>query len=189
MRELSPTTRLTTLIDEHYQFVYRYAYRLSGQTADAEDLTQQTFLAAQRHLDQLREPAAARGWLCAIVRNAYLRNGRRPLSWVPYPEEDVSAAVPELPTEGIDTAELQAALDRLPEEYRTPVILFYFEGSSYKEIAAVMDVPMGTVMSRLSRGKGLLRQLLTEAEDAVPRDTLGSTVVPRTGKSTLAVRR
>src|SRR5690606_37468523 len=145
---------LAVLVEEHYALVYRYACRLSGSAADGEDLAQQAFLTAQRKLDQLREPDRAKGWLCAIVRNAYLKglrdsNGHDTVSLdrLPEPVDPVDSDAP------IDREELQAALDELPEEFRTPLILFYFEEFTYREIAEQMETPVGTVMSRLARGK------------------------------------
>ncbi|HEY2837685.1 MAG TPA: sigma factor, partial [Pirellulales bacterium] len=70
--------QIARLVVDHYSDVYRYAYRLSGSAADAEDLTQQTYLAAQRNLAQLRLPDNARAWLYAILRNCYLKGRRRP---------------------------------------------------------------------------------------------------------------
>jgi RNA polymerase sigma-70 factor (ECF subfamily) len=156
------------LIDEHYALVYRYAYRLTGTVADAEDLTQQTFLTAQAKLDQLREPAAARGWLCTIVRHAYLRTRRQPQRTQPLWDAAEPWSDPS-PPEAIDEAELQAAIAALPEEFRTPVILFYFEGFTYKDIAQHLQIPVGTVMSRLSRAKGYLRDRLTDDVPAAGR--------------------
>ncbi len=165
MSDLKPAPTLTALIDEHYELIYRYAYRLCGQQADAEDLTQQTFLAAQAHQDQLRDGAASRAWLCSIVRNAFLQGKRRGLRTTAL-TDSVESRTPQVPVDGIDTDELQTALQALPEEFRTPLVLFYFREFSYKEIAAVLDVPLGTVMSRLSRGKSLLRQRLAPEDDA-----------------------
>ena len=150
---------MTSVIDEHYQFVYRYAYRLSGQQADAEDLTQQTFLAAQRHWDQLRHVGAIRGWLCTIVRNTFLQGLRRNLDPLPIPELVVSVTETSPPGE-IDQEELQLALQSISEEFRAPLVLFYFGEFSYKQIAEMLGIPLGTVMSRISRAKGLLRQKL-----------------------------
>jgi len=152
------TKDLSALVAEHYAAVYRYAYRLSGTAADAEDLTQQAFLAAQRKLDQLRGMDAARGWLFTIVRNCFLaaRRQNQPnvasgeLRWDELPEE---AAAPT----AIDSELLQRALDALPEEYRLVVLMYYFEDSSYREIAETLEIPVGTVMSRLSRAKACLR--------------------------------
>ena len=73
-----PSPDVAALVAEHGAVLYRYAYRLSGSSADAEDLTQQVFLTAIQKLDQLREPSAARAWLCAVLRRAYLRKQRRP---------------------------------------------------------------------------------------------------------------
>lgn len=155
------------LIDEHYALVYRYAYRLCGDVADAEDLTQQTFLTAQAKLDQLREPAAARSWLCTIARHAYLRTRRQPQRTQPLWDDVEPCSEPSVPEE-IDEATLQSALTELPEEFRAPVILFYFEGFSYKDIARQLGVPIGTVMSRLSRAKTHLRERLTDDADRTP---------------------
>jgi RNA polymerase sigma-70 factor (ECF subfamily) len=157
---------LTELIDQHYALVYRYAYRLSGNSGDAEDVTQQTFLQAQTCLDQLRDASAAKGWLCTIARNVYLKTLRiqsrqLPLEAVPEP-----VSVP--PPPEIDPAALQSALNELPEEFRTPLVLFYFREFSYQEIADQLRVPMGTVMSRLARGKDHLRRRLSVPEDGVP---------------------
>jgi RNA polymerase sigma-70 factor (ECF subfamily) len=154
---------MAALIDEHYQLVYRYAYRLCGDAGEAEDLAQHTFLTAQAKLDQLREAGAARNWLCTIVRHAFLRQ-RRP-SQRPLPLLDGVEPCTEFPPpEEIDEAALQAALDALPEEFRAPVVLFYFQGFSYKDIASQLQVPVGTVMSRLSRAKAQLRARLSDED-------------------------
>ncbi|MEX0716263.1 MAG: sigma-70 family RNA polymerase sigma factor [Planctomycetaceae bacterium] len=156
---------LAMLVEEHYALVYRYACRLSGSACEAEDLTQQAFLTAQRKLDQLREPERAKGWLCAIVRNAYLKelrdgNGHAAVSLDRVAEPADTENAP------IDREELQAALNELPEEFRTPLILFYFEEFTYREIAERMETPVGTVMSRLARAKSHLRERLAMREPA-----------------------
>lgn len=152
---------LATLIDDHYQVLYRYAYRLSGSQADAEDLTQQTYLLAQENLNQLRDPSAARGWLFTILRNAYLKSQRsqrhaKTVSLERVGEPEQEEALPK----SIDEKSLQKVIDELPDEFRIPLILFYFEEFSYKEIASQLELPTGTVMSRLSRGKEHLRKKL-----------------------------
>lgn len=155
------------LIAEHHVAVYRYAFRLAGSTPDAEDLTQQVFLMAQQRLHQLREPEKARGWLYAVLRSVYLKSRRKP---VPVPagnlELDVDTlAEPVVPVEGFDRERLQAAISGLPDEFKIVVLMFYFEDCSYKEIADQLELPLGTVMSRLSRAKGRLRELLSAAEE------------------------
>ena len=148
-------------VEEHASLVYRFAYRLCGSAADAEDLAQQAFLTAQRKLDQLRDHSKARGWLLTIVRNSYLKSLRRTQKFVAFESCDGFADPSHDHWERpIDGEELQVALKEMTEEFRTPVILFYFEEMSYKEIATHLDVPVGTVMSRLSRGKSYLRQQL-----------------------------
>lgn len=154
---------VSELVEHHYELLYRYAYRLSGSAADAEDLTQQTFLIVQRKLSQLRETERVRGWLCAILRNCYLKTLKQDhatavgsLDYLTDPATD------EALQETIDPEELQAALNELSEEFRSTLVLFYFEEFSYKEIAEQMDVPIGTVMSRLARAKAFLRHRLSQ---------------------------
>jgi RNA polymerase sigma factor (sigma-70 family) len=152
---------IVELVERHYAELFRYAYRLSGQTADAEDLTQQAFLTAQKKLDQVRDLSHARSWLFTITRNAYLKSVRSLPSAPPVSLDVVGE--PEDATAGdisVDSEQLQGVLNELPEEYRTPLILFYFEEFSYKDIADQLEVPMGTVMSRLSRAKAFLRRRL-----------------------------
>jgi RNA polymerase sigma-70 factor (ECF subfamily) len=151
------------LVQDHYLAVYRFAYRMSGCAADAEDLAQQTFLQAWRKIDQLREPERARSWLLSIVRNCFLKTLQETRCECSGGEHDWVVDPASQPPEELDEEELQRAVNELPEAYRTPVLLFYFEDLSYREIAKLLDVPIGTVMSRLSRGKEFLRSRLTES--------------------------
>jgi RNA polymerase sigma-70 factor (ECF subfamily) len=161
----SPQT-VQRLVDEHYVALYRYAYRLSGSSADAEDLTQEAFCTAQSTFRQLRDPNRAKPWLFKILRNAFLKRLRDEKTCIPLDGVgDLAEPVPEaLPD--VDPEQLQKALNELPEAYRTPIILFYFEDFGYREIAEQMDLPIGTVMSRLSRAKGHLRTRLLPGGDA-----------------------
>jgi RNA polymerase sigma-70 factor (ECF subfamily) len=163
------------LVDEYYAALYRYAYRLTGSSADAEDLTQEAFCKAQLNLGQLRDSTRSRPWLFSILRNAYLHRIRaeRQARWVSLegatdvPEPTIEAEVPP----EIDPERLQQALSELHEGFRTPVILFYFEDFSYRDIAEQMDLPIGTVMSRLARAKAHLRaRLLVPAPAGVAPD-------------------
>ena len=122
-------------------------------------------------LSQLRDPARAKSWLFSILRNAYLHRARSdrahrqvPLDAVGELPGDPPPDVPEVGPE-----ELQRALNDLPEGFRTPVILFYFEDMSYRDIAEQMDLPIGTVMSRLARAKAHLRERLVPATGEVTR--------------------
>ena len=164
----SPNT-IQRLVEENYEPLYRYAYRLTGSNADAEDLTQETFCKAQQNFSQLRDRSRARPWLFSILRNAYLHRVRADrqqpcvsLDGVGDLAEPLPASLPE-----IDPEQLQQALSELSEVYRTPIILYYFEDFGYRDIAEQMDLPIGTVMSRLARAKAFLRARLLPSGDAV----------------------
>jgi RNA polymerase sigma-70 factor (ECF subfamily) len=157
------------LVEDNYAALYRYAYRLSGSSADAEDLVQDTFCKAQQNLRQLRDPARSRPWLFSILRNAYLHRVRAEKNQPGVSLEaagDVAEPLPDSLPE-VDPEQLQQALNELPEVYRTPIILFYFEEFSYRDVAEQMDLPIGTVMSRLARAKAYLRGKLLPPGDAV----------------------
>jgi RNA polymerase sigma-70 factor, ECF subfamily len=156
--------RMQQLVDEHYAVLYRYAYRLAGSAADAEDLTQEAFCKAQLNLGQLRDPDRGKSWLFRILRNAYLHRVRaeknqRCISLPDLNDLPARSPGPSLP---VEPEHLQEALNELSEGFRTPVILYYFEDFSYRDIALQMDLPLGTVMSRLARAKAHLRARLIE---------------------------
>jgi RNA polymerase sigma-70 factor (ECF subfamily) len=174
MRWPGSKSQVQKLVEEHYRLLYCYAYRLSGSAQDAEDLTQDTFCQAQLKLGQLRAPERARAWLFSILRNAYLRRVRTSkvnkaisLNGVGEVPERAPDALPE-----IDPACLQEALNDLPEVFRTPLILYYFEDFSYRDIADQMDLPLGTVMSRLARAKAHLRARLAQPAERRANDGL-----------------
>ncbi len=157
-----PAWGIEQVVASHHRAVYRYAFRLTGRVADAEDLAQQAFLIAQQKLDQVRDPAKADRWLYAVVRNCFLksRRRRRPTAAANL-DLQIEAAAMEVPEDnGIDRELLDRALDDLPDPYRLVVVMYYFEDYSYKEIAQELRLPVGTVMSRLARAKQRLRQRL-----------------------------
>ena len=166
----SNPTAIEALVDSHYAALYRYAYRLSGATQEAEDLTQDAFLQAQKTLHQLRDPAKAKSWLFTVLRNAYLHRVRAEKQSRCVSLDGVAEIADRgnAPLPLVDSAQLQAALNELPEAFRTPVIFYYFEDFSYKDIAEQMNVPLGTVMSRLARAKTFLRQSLTAEKVSGP---------------------
>jgi RNA polymerase sigma-70 factor (ECF subfamily) len=160
------------LVDAYYVALYRYAYRLSGSAADALDLTQEAFCKAQLHLRQLRDPARVKSWLFCILRNVYLHNVRAEKNQRCVSLTDIND-VPERPPgplSQVDPERLQQVLNELPESFRTPVILYYFEDFSYRDIADQMELPLGTVMSRLARAKAHLRNRLVESDAVVAAD-------------------
>jgi RNA polymerase sigma-70 factor, ECF subfamily len=153
------------LVAEHHQAIYRYAYRLTGSVQDAEDLTQQVFLAAQRKIDQLRNIDMAKSWLFAILRNCFLKDKQRRRPFLATDVELRIDTVEESPRrEGIDLDRLQNALNQLPDTYRLATVMFYLEECSYREIGERLGVPIGTVMSRLSRARESLRAILTKPD-------------------------
>lgn len=151
---------------EHGRFMYTVAYRLAGNDEDAQDLVQEALLRVRRGLERY-EPRSLEGWLARIVTNVFLdevrRRRRRPAAALPDDPERVlptSPAADEVSTSL--SVEVQAALAALPEEFRVPVVLCDVADQSYEQIAETLGVPVGTVRSRLHRGRRMLRALLTE---------------------------
>lgn len=146
------------LIGSHYEPLYRYAKRLTGSAEQAEDFVQEAFLIALERLDQLIEPDRAGGWLRTTLRNLFLASLRRERRRSSGFDFDGVATSVESPSE--ELLDLPRALDELPAEFRVPLILFYVDHLEYREIAEQLDLPIGTVMSRLSRAKAALRRRL-----------------------------
>ena len=156
---------IAQLVAEHHLAVYRYAFRLTGAAYDAEDLSQQAFLAAQEKLGQLRNGECARAWLLTMLRNLFLKSRRRRMVLPGDFNVDLAGIPAALPDDSdIDRERLQQALDELPPDYRVVVLMFYFEDCSYRQIAEQLRLPIGTVMSRLARAKAHLRRKLFAAE-------------------------
>ena len=156
-------TDFESLVASHYKPLYQFAFSLTRDEADACDLTQQTFCiwAAKGH--QLRDVSKVKTWLFTTLHREFL-GARRKL--VRFPQVELEQAAAELPVvspvpfNDLDAAQVVAALARLDEIYRAPVALFYLQDYSYNEIADVLEIPIGTVKSRLARGLGRLHQLL-----------------------------
>ncbi len=151
--------RTERLLEEHQQGVFRYAYRLSGCAATAEDIAQEVFLRAFRSLHQLRDEAAAGGWLLVIARNEFLRHCRRRAASgeVIVDPQDCDTAAEQAPPQIENQEWVAKALEQLSEEFRLVLLMYYFEELSYAQIAEQLNIPLGTVMSRLSRGKAHLK--------------------------------
>jgi len=154
------------LVCQHADRVYRLAYRLSGNQHDAEDLTQETFIRVFRSL-QSYQPGTFEGWLHRITTNLFLdmvrRRGRIRMEALPEDYDRVPSDGPTPEQIYHDSrlgADLQAALDSLPAEFRAAVVLCDIEGLSYEEIGATLGVKLGTVRSRIHRGRQALRDYL-----------------------------
>ena len=150
----------------HGRFLYTVAYRLTGNDDDAQDLVQDVLLRVRRGLETYR-PGSLEGWLSRITTNAFLddvrRRRRRPLDALPDdPDRAVPPAVAADETSVAESIsdEVQAALIRLPDEYRAAVVLCDVVGLSYEEIGEALGIPVGTVRSRIHRGRRQLREAL-----------------------------
>jgi RNA polymerase sigma-70 factor (ECF subfamily) len=138
---------------------------MTGNVADAEDLVQETFLRAYRSFHRFATGTNARAWLITIlqrVRIDALRRAGRAGETSPLPEEGPAVQAPQERTPGV--IDLERALASVPEPYKTAVILRDIEELSYEEIAVAVGVPIGTVMSRIYRGRAFLRTALSEGD-------------------------
>ena len=154
------------LVRQHADRVYRLAYRLSGNQHDAEDLTQETFIRVFRSV-QNYQPGTFEGWLHRITTNLFLdmvrRRGRIRMEALPEDYDRVPSDQPDPEQIYHDSRlgpDLQAALDSLAPEFRAAVVLCDVEGLSYEEIGATLGVKLGTVRSRIHRGRQALRDFL-----------------------------
>ncbi len=173
--------------------VYRFALSLTRNEADADDVVQETFLRAYRSWHTFERGSDARRWLFTICRNAFLRTRERARHQVDLEDGDVESAAAQAgealtAREGVDqlltrldlAPALSSAIDRLPEPFRSAVVLVDVEDQSYEAAAEILHIPIGTVRSRLFRGRRLLQQELAEyARDA------GFTTAPPTRADTV----
>ena len=178
---MNSTDPFEALVTEHYEPLYRFAMSLTHAESDARDLTQQTFYiwAAKGH--QLRDRSKAKTWLFTTMHREFLMT-RRKQSRFPQCELEETQLPALLPrfAEHLDFLQVLSALAKVNEVLQPAVALFYLENCSYKEIAAMLAVPVGTVKSRISRGIEQLRGLLLSdqaaSEDADTEWGLSSTL-------------
>jgi RNA polymerase sigma-70 factor (ECF subfamily) len=152
-----------TIVNEHYEALYRFALSLARDESDAQDLTQQTFYVWATKGHQLQDRSKVKTWLFTTLYRAFLVARRRQAR---HPHCELAEASDDLPTvslefDRLDSAQVRSALARVDEVYQPAVALFYLDDRSYKEIAAILKVPIGTVKSRIARGLAQLRQLLS----------------------------
>ena len=150
-------------VDQFYQILYKFGLHLAGSESDAEDLTQETYHILFTKSGAIRDGSKVKSWLFTTLYRLFLRRRRRRAR---FPETTFEMTEAELPVnepghaENLDGACVVAALQELEEKFRSPLVMFYLEEFSYKEISAILKIPIGTIMSRLSRGKELLRKQL-----------------------------
>ena len=164
------------LVDAHYQALFRFGMSLTRNVDRASDLVQETFCIWAAKGDQLRDRSKAKTWLFTTLHREFLNQRRRAAK---FSDEPLDEATLEASASSDDDAERQMdghrameLLGTLDETYRAPIALFYLQQHSYKEIAEILDLPIGTVMSRLSRGKEMLRKQMTAEPSSAPKNIL-----------------
>jgi RNA polymerase sigma-70 factor (ECF subfamily) len=169
------------LVDRYYQPLFRFALSLARNETAACDLTQETFYLWASKGHQLRDISKVKTWLFTTLYREYLGGERRRRR---FPEEEFDPISSELPSVAPDVVKhadgrlVIEALRRVEELYRVPLTLFYLEELSYKQIAQVLEVPIGTVMSRLSRGKAQLRRSLVDTMSAADENVVRFRATP-----------
>jgi RNA polymerase sigma-70 factor (ECF subfamily) len=162
-------TDFQSLVDRHYAALYRFAMSLTHTEDDASDLVQETFLtwAAKGH--QLHDPAKAKSWLFTTLHRCFLQSHRRAIR---FPHLEITAAEPELPNvepdlvTHLDALQVVELLSQVDPQYKAAVALFYLEDYSYNEIATILEIPLGTVKSRIARGLAQLKELVLRTASA-----------------------
>jgi RNA polymerase sigma-70 factor (ECF subfamily) len=165
-----------SLVHRYYRALYLFAYSLTRDESDACDLTQQTFYVWATKGHQLRDPAKVKAWLFTTLHREFLRTQRRLRR---HPHTELSQSENELPVisptmvNDLDAAAVVQSLAQVEKPYQAPVALFYLESYSYKEIADILDVPIGTVQSRLARGKAQLQRIIAHHSTATNEEQRG----------------
>ena len=174
------------IVTQHSDRVFRLAYRLTGDRHDAEDLTQEVFVRVFRSLDRYT-PGTFEGWLHRITTNLFLDQARRKqrIRFDALSDERASRLASSTLTPEAAVAEqrfdddVEAALATLPPDFRAAVVLCDVEGLSYEEVAAIMDAKLGTVRSRIHRGRSMLRRALAHRAPTPGRERYAG---PATGQ-------
>jgi len=155
------------LVNLYYRDLYRFGLSLTGSEADASDLTQETFYVWANKGHQLKSPANVKGWLFTTLHREFLKTCRHRKRLADEPIEEGAASLPDAASDcvnRIDSQTLVHFLREIDEDFRVPLVLYYIEDLSYKEIAEVLAIPLGTVQSRIARAKIQLLRRLTETD-------------------------
>jgi RNA polymerase sigma-70 factor, ECF subfamily len=154
-------------VRQHHRLLFGIAYWWTGSRSDAEELTQEAFFQAYRSRSGLRDMEALKGWLIGILRNCYAQMNRKGHHRAEISLDEMVEEFGELNPLHRDRPDLDQALalhqslKSLDERHRLPVVLFYFQDLSYREIAEALELPIGTIMSRLSRARKILHDRLS----------------------------
>ncbi len=151
------------LVDCHYQALYRFGYSLSGNAHDASDLVQETFMVFARKGRSIRDPSRVKTWLFTTLHRHFLRQCRRSKRVELHPPETLPPESIEIEPDtarALDGIAALSALTKISEIHRAPLTLYYLRHFNYREISEILQIPIGTVMSRLARGKAELKNAL-----------------------------
>ena len=160
------------LVDRFYAALYKFAFSLTQSEAEACDLTQETFYVWASRGHQLRESSKVKSWLFTTLHREFLKKRRRS---VRFPHQEINESADELPEvspdmiEAIDRTSAVAALSDLDDLFRAPLVLFYLKECSYNEIAEVLEIPLGTVKSRIARGIRQLQHIFASKSTALEK--------------------
>ena len=158
--------------EAHYKNLFRFAVSLTRRESDANDLVQQTYLKWMKNREQIKDQRKVRSWLFTTLYREFLRDTRRGkrIEYVDEGALEGNAAAAEPDTgRALDAQFAMEALQRVPEPYRATIALFYVEDCTYLEIAEVLGIAPGTVMSRIYRGKQILKGIVDAGAASPPR--------------------
>jgi RNA polymerase sigma-70 factor, ECF subfamily len=167
---MNSAEQFESIVSGHYESLYRFAMSLTRSESDAGDLTQHTFYVWAKNGHQLRDISKVKTWLYTTLHRAFLQSRRREIRFPHSELDDLSGELPVFtpePGNQLDSSQVLFALARVDEVFQAAVALFYLEDYSYKEIAAILEVPVGTVKSRIARGIGQLRGFLSDGSLAL----------------------
>ena len=169
---MSADELFAAIVCKHYDPLFRFALSLTHTEPEAGDLTQQTFYVWAKKGEQLRDSSKVKSWLFTTLHRLFLETRRRQTR---FPHDNLDEVQEQLSAESarfddrVDSSTVLSALARIDEVYRAAVALFYLEDCSYNEIARILEIPVGTVKSRIARGIRKLRSiLLTAVHDSSP---------------------
>jgi len=178
----------------HMKLLYNVALKYCGNGFDAEDIVQETYLIAFDKFHQLRDETKCKPWLLTILRNNFLksyhkkktRQKLKETDYINFLEESLLVKNPEnILLKASSRQAILMAVDQLPEKYKQVLLLYYMDDMLYRDIAKILDIPIGTVMSRLTRARGSLKVILLKLMNATPDNILNINFNTGTGDARL----
>ena len=164
---MSVDPEFENLVKLYYRDLYRFGFSLTGSEVDAADLTQETFYIWANKRHQVKNPANVKGWLFTTLHREFLKICRHRKRVADEPIDEGAQNLPHVTADVVNRIDAQTLLDvlgQIDEGYRAPLVLYYLEDLSYKQIGDVLAIPLGTVQSRIARAKIKLFQLLNETK-------------------------